>query len=641
MLRFTFHRLLISACALFAVAQFVCADITFENEVRPLLQNYCIECHSGPEPKGQMNFSAVETKRDAASLDEKWEAAVSLIESRDMPPDGAPQPSDAERRVIINWYEQFVKSVKARPGRFRPRRLSAVEFRNTLRGLFGFDLEVNVIEAEQTDSEKSLVLKLMPTDPPGASGFTNDTHTNPLTTVTWDRQAYLVETALEELFLPEHRRHLARLVGPIDSDFTGQHAKRLLRAMLPKIRRRPVAETEFVEATKRIQSASDPIAAVCFEIKAELMSPAFLYRGLLMEGKPGQQPVDQFELAERISYFLWADMPDEELLASAAAGRLGDAEIKRQVNRMLDSPRSRSLAEDFGVQWLTLNGINDSVSNNPPFRNALRSQPVDFVDYLIREDRPLLELVDSNVTFVNPLTRKYYKADRSQFVDYEKPKGVEVEAVPNHKLILEKTPGRGGLLLMPGVLAMNRGPILRGVWTLERILGEELPEPPPDVGEVKPNRGDQNLTFRERFEQHRSNSTCAVCHDKIDPIGFAMQAWDEKGGFRRASDYGSQTKRKRNSPKQDEVVDTSGRLPSGETFDDFDGLKKILLTSRREAIVRNLVKRMMSYALCRKLKLHDRPTVDDIVRRLVEQGTWRELIHEVADSLPFRETILE
>jgi hypothetical protein len=351
------------------------------------------------------------------------------------------------------------------------------------------------------------------------------------------------------------------------------------------------------------------------------MSPSFMYRGLLIEREgTKQQPIDPFELAERLSYFLWADMPDETLTKLAAGGTLNQPKVLiEQVDRMLASPKSRSLAEDFAAQWLTLNEIAKT-SKNPPQAEALRSQPLDFMHYLFVENRPLIELIDSRTTFANPFTARYYGKDRGQMQPYRRPKGIEVEIVPNQKLTLVHTKERGGILTVPGVLAMNPGPVVRGTWILERILGEELPDPPPDVGQVAVNRRGQKLTFRQRFELHRSKPTCAICHNKIDPLGFALQRYA-------GPNY-----------KNDPTVDTSGQLPSGETFKDFAGLKKILVTSQRDRVIRNIVERALSYALCRKLELHDRPTVNRMTKELVTSGTYRDLVLQIVNSLPFRET---
>ena len=290
---------------------------------------------------------------------------------------------------------------------------------------------------------------------------------------------------------------------------------------------------------------------------------------------------------------------------------------------MIDSPRSITLATDFAHQWLTLGEVEKN-NVQVPQAEALRSQPRDFMHYLFVEDCPLIELVDSRTAFANPYTRKFYGADSQQMKRYRKASGIEQEIVPNQKISLVQTTNRGGILTMPGILAMNRGPILRGVWMLERILGERLPEPPPNVGTVPPAPPGQKLSFRQRFEQHRSKAACAVCHNKIDPLGFALERY--KG-----------------STYQDGAqVDTAGQLPSGEKFKDFPELKRILVTSQKERVIRNIVERALTYAVCRKLELYDRPAVDAMTEKLLKSnGTYRDLIFEIATSLPFRQTMVD
>ena len=163
---------------------------------------------------------------------------------------------------------------------------------------------------------------------------------------------------------------------------------------------------------------------------------------------------------------------------------------------------------------------------------------------------------------------------------------------------------------MPSILAMNRGPILRGTWILRKILGVRLGEPPADVPPVKPSPRGQRLTFRQRFEVHRENQSCARCHEKIDPLGFALDGYDANGRYLLASYH-----KRGNQPS----VDTSGKLPSGEEFMNFPELKKILLTQKKDQIVRNLVARVLSYALCRKLERGDQPIVDEISKRIVSR----------------------
>jgi hypothetical protein len=613
-------------------------------DVQPFLQKFCIKCHGGKKVKGKVDFTKMKTDADLTAAFETWATAIDLLKEGEMPPDAAKQPSAADMEVVFKWYQkQFVESVEAQPGHFRARRLSAREYRNTLRSLFGFDLEVAVIEAEQTEVEKSLVMKLMPTDPPGKSGFENDTHANPLTSMIWDQYSYLADQALDRLFSPVRRKQLLVYTGPIPpAGLTAENAERLLRSFLPRVQRRSLDPKVVGAALERVRAGANLEATLKREMKSALVSPTFIYRGLLMTGeRERQRPVDEFELAERLSYFLWGDMPDDDLLKLAGEGGLR-GKLPEQIDRMIKSTRVRNLSEDFTIQWLALDSMNQFTSRELTLAVALKTQPVEFLHYLITENRPLMELIDSQVTYANPLLAKFYRNERKQLAGYRKAKGIEKEIVPHTRIRLENTKGRGGLLTMPGILAMNRGPVQRGTWMLERILGVHLPEPPPDVGQVEPNRNGEKLSFRQRFERHRSNPTCAVCHNKIDPLGFALQRYTDDGSYRGADNFTESKKKNKGTDYGSGEIDTSGRLPGGETFNDFPELKRLLLSSQREDIIRNIVKQMLAYALCRKLEIFDQPTVEQIVKRLNERnGTWRDLIHEIVDSLPFQETVVK
>ncbi len=623
----------------------------YDSTIKPLLRRYCVKCHGvGEEINGDVDFTKIKTQAEVDARFDVWETAIELVTDGSMPPEDEPQPSEEDKAVLGAWYqERFVESVQAHPGFFRPRRLSAYEYRNTLHTLFGFDLEVAIIEAEQTIVEKSLVMKLLPTDPPGPSGFKNDTSGNPLTPVIWNQYSYLIDNALAKLFSSQHRDALEAYTDKIEGEHvTAAQTVQMLRTFARRAYRRPVEDASLARSLAAVEGRTGEQleATLRAELKTILMSPAFLYRGLLMRvRRDAQQPVDEFELAERLSYFLWGDTPDEELMHCAGAGRLSDPAVYRaQIDRMLASPKSRNLAEDMGGQWFSLGEIAN-VSNNPPVAVALNSQPIDFLNYLFTAGRPLVELIDSQTTFVNPHTASFYPRDRQQMTRYQKQRGIEVEIVPNQRITLQHTPERGGLLTMPGVLAMNKGPVLRGTWILERILGAQLPDPPANVGQVPNNKRGEQLTFRQRFELHRTNATCAACHDRIDPLGFALQEYDAGGRFiKSAGDDRKKRKAKRKNRDTFETdpsrVDASGRLPSGETFDDFQGLKRILVTTQRERVIRTIVRRTMSYALCRKLELYDQPTVEAIVKELHENdGTFHDLIHKVANSLPFTQAV--
>ena len=635
----------VTACLMALGASRMSAEVAFEEDIRPILEASCLKCHGGETVKGRVDFTAIRTGADADARFELWETVVEVVEAGEMPPEDHPQLTPEAKKKIAEWYDLRLSApVESRPGVFKPRRLSGPEYRNSLRSLFGFDLEVVVAEAQQTVAgEQSLVLKLLPKDPPGDSGFVNDTHGAPLSSALWEQYAFLTEAALEKLFAPKQQAVLKGLIGgefPDEwnlEDFSEKQAESLVRYFLPRAFRRHVPDSRLEEALEAIRghSGRSLVAILKFELKAVLLSPEFLYRGMLMPvNAGGRQPVDSYELAERLSYFLWEDRPDDELMLLAQNGELSSSEALRdQVERMLKSPSARSLSESFGVQWLGIANL-DALITNPIAHHSLRTQPVLFLNYLFTENRPVMELIDSKTTFINTGVSGFYGEDRGRMKLHPTPKGIERQTTPFERFTLEKASWRGGILTMPGILTMNRGPIQRGTWLLRRVLGERLGEPPADIPPIKPAPRGEKLTFRERFERHRSDVSCARCHEKIDPIGFSLDGYDTNGRFiKRDGKKGSAS---------GSVIDTSGKLPSGETFTDYAGLKTIFMNSQRGRIVRNAVERTLSYALCRKMTRNDYPVIDQITEKIVEHnGTWKDLFTEIVMSSSFRETIIE
>lgn len=648
---FRFSSLAISASvALIGGAISALAAEEYEITIEPFLQEYCIKCHGGEKIKGDVDFTLIDSAEAVDANHELWEMAADLLEFDEMPPeDEDHRPTRAESQTVLDWHQRRVANVQARPAPFKLRRLSTTEYRNTLRTLLGFDLETTIMAAEQTETEPSLVLKLLPTDPPGRSGYINDTHSTPLSAHVWEQYAYLADRALAELFSSKRRDGLAHLIGePIAPQLGATRlnaiqAETLLRRFTAKAFRRPESNTTISVNAARLKDLTGDslVAALKSQLKAILVSPAFLYRGTLVEGEEKtQQRVDPFELAERLSYFLWEDMPDEGLLNAARNGSLqSDEGLARQIDRMLASQKAISLSESFGYQWFLLADV-DNARDDVTNRKALRSQAIDFLDYLFTEDRPVVELIDSKVAFASYLTASFYPKDREQLDRYQKPKGIERIWVPNQRIELRHdTERHSGILTTPGILAMNRGPILRGTWMLRRILGEHLGDPPPDVPPIEASAPHEDLTFRERFELHRSDPTCARCHDKIDPLGFAMQLYDDTGAYKLAANYRAPRKPREHEDPADSI-DTSGRFPSGESFQSYDELRAILLGPKRGDVIRNAVEQTLSYALCRKLEAYDRPTVDSIATIIDESnGTWRDLFILIAQSLPFQETV--
>ncbi|MEO0416911.1 MAG: DUF1592 domain-containing protein, partial [Verrucomicrobiota bacterium] len=377
---------------------------SFESAVKPFLDKHCVACHSGDKVKGEVDFSTFQTMTDAQRDPELWEVVAAVIEDEEMPPSKEPQPSEAERDAILQWIdERFFGQIESLPSVFRTRRLSGPEYRHTLRSLFGFDLEVEVIEAEQTVTERSLVLKLLPTDPPGESGFVNDTHRARLSTTIWDQYVYLTDTALQKLFKQNNLPTTSKDAKEFLRDFTTRAFRRDQSDENMKPRWRGLTDKSGTALTNALKE----------EMRVVLLSPSFLYRGMLVRPThPEQIPqkLDSYELAERLSYFLWEDMPDTELFEWARDGDHDSDAIEQQVKRMLASTRSRSLASSFGSQWLLLDQI-ESPRKDPVYTHALRNQPIEFFHYLITEDRPITDLIQSEVTFFNANIGNYYGND--------------------------------------------------------------------------------------------------------------------------------------------------------------------------------------------------------------------------------------
>jgi cytochrome c553 len=410
-------------------------------------------------------------------------------------------------------------------------------------------------------------------------------------------------------------------------------ARRVLARILPKAFRRPVdaADVEkFLALYDRGAKRGEPFEEnVKLALKAMLVSPRFLFKVEEPDPQPGIRPLGQYEMASRLSYFLWSSMPDEELLQLAAAGRLQDPQVLRaQVDRMLDDPRSRVFAGGFMGQWLGTQEIGGrSVPlltelqhfYTPEVAADLREQPEIFFHHIITENRSLLDLLNGNYTFLTRRLARYYEVEDK----------VQLGDAPGFQKVNWPDDRRAGVLGFASVLAMTShykqaSPVLRGAWVLETLLGTPVPPPPPDVpplDEVK--KVAKNLTMRQMLAKHRESQTCAACHNLMDPIGLGLENFDWMGRWRDKETDGT-------------PVDASGALPSGETFNGPVELRAVLL-KQKESFVRQVVSKTLGYALGRGMQDSDQCTVQRLMDSLEKDGyRARGLIRDIVLSTPFR-----
>lgn len=355
------------------------------------------------------------------------------------------------------------------------------------------------------------------------------------------------------------------------------------------------------------------------------VAPSFLFR---IESAPkGKEPgpVNDYELATRLSYFLWASAPDDELRALAAAGKLRDPQtLAAQARRMTKDAKARALAVEFGTQWLHVRAFDEHNEKNeklfptftPELRKAMNEESVLFFLDLFQSDRPVTAILDSDHTYVNETLAKHYGIPNVLGTAFRK-----VDGIKKH--------GRGGILGLGSVQAKQSGasrtsPVLRGNWVVETLLGEKLPKPPANVPQLPEIEGADKLTVRQLVERHAKDQACAVCHVRIDPFGFALEKYDPIGRLRE-KDLGGL------------AIDAKSKLKDGTEFDGIDGLRTYLLTKKKDVIVRLFCQRLLGYALGRSTTLSDTALIDEMVSALNKnEGKVSAAVEVIVASKQFR-----
>jgi len=588
---------------------------------------YCAECHGGAKPKGGVDLAPFAADADFLRDPDLLFGLRAMLEGGEMPPaEAEKQPSAAERAAAVAAAAELLAQADAAaagdPGEVVLRRLNRSQFRNTVRDLFGV----------AHDPARDL-----PEDPT-ADGF--DSMGGGLWVSPLLAEKYLdaVDTTLDAVFADAAAR--ARLLAPGVGEQEGgageqtgadsaAAARAVLAAFLPRAFRRPATTSEIDERLALWSEArargADFSAALRPALAAALLSPHFLFRVERdLPAPEGQRArlLDGWEIASRLSYLLWSTMPDAELFAAAADGRLLTPEGRaQQARRMLADPRIRALADDFFAQWLGFRGVLDlavDIRKYPDFygkdlRQPFYEEAALHCEALAREDRSILLLLDAPTSFLNDRLASHYGVP-----------GVEGGAMREVAL---PDRNRGGAPAWGASLTitsypLRTSPVLRGRWVLESLLADPPKPPPPEAGKLpEDDKVDDGQTPRARLERHRADPACAGCHAAMDPLGFALENYDGIGKWREADAGGP--------------VDARGLLPDGTELAGMTGLKDALL-ARKHAFARAAADRLFVYAVGRASAYADRALLDRLAADcLAQDGRFSALLLGIVESPPF------
>lgn len=595
-----------------------CEDVDSPNHfvanVLPFLQTHCVACHAGEDAEGGVDLERFHDSANVQSDYELWEKIVRLVNEHQMPPADEPQPTTDEVIAISSAIEtelaSFDCSADMHPGRVTIRRLNKAEYNNTIRDLLGLDLRL-------ADD--------FPSDDVG-NGFDNIADVLTIPPVLMEKYLAAAVTAAEALYDDEAARRRVFPHQPANKDQRVEMARKNVREFATRAFRRPITSDEENRLFEIMRAAfqQDASEAEIFETvtAAVLSSPHFLFRVEMDADKvdaDGIRELNDYELASRLSYFLWSSMPDERLFDLAARGELHHHEVlAAEATRMLADEKSRALVDNFAGQWLQLRDVSRLTPDPDKFpefddelRVAMRRETETFVETMIREDRSVLEFLNADFTYVNERLARHYGIEN-----------VSGDAFQRVSL----SGGRRGVLTHASILMLTSNPtrtspVKRGKWILDNMLAQSPPPPPPNVPLLE--EGAETLgSLREQMEQHRSNPSCAVCHQTMDALGFGLEKFDAVGAYRERDGRFE--------------IDASGELPGGRSFDGAAELMQILSDDRKHEFSVCLTKKLLTYALGRGLVSYDRCTINDAVASLREHDyRFSSLVRSIVTSAPF------
>jgi len=606
--------------------EFAAAAARFRDQAQPILQRYCYGCHGDGASEAGRAFDTFASDEALLADRQLWWAVLKNVRAGIMPPAGEERPNDAERRRLFEWIEFDALDIDPRnpdPGRVTLRRLNRTEYRNTIRDLTGVEFDTwDSFPADDTGYGFDNVGDVLSISP-----LLMEKYLQAAETITGAAVPDRVPRPKDTSQLTKYRRIFTAGPPPEEAEARDKYAREILASFARRAYRRPVDEPtidRLADIAKSTYQAPNQTfeAGIIGAITAVLASPRFLFRvEAAVESPDDEFPlIDEHSLASRLSYFLWSTMPDDELIGLADRGELR-ANLPATVQRMIEDERSEEFVKNFAGQWLRSRDVErfeTDLDFSHDLGRAMSRETEACFEYIMREDRGVLELIDGNYTFLNERLADHY--------------GIEgVRGRQMRRVELPEDSPRGGVLTQATLLVVTSNPqrtspVKRGLFILDNILGTPPPPAPPNVPRLEEAAAaikDHKPTIREIQEQHRADPLCHSCHARMDPLGLALENFDELGRWRER--------------EHEEPIDPSGELLTGEKFKDVRGLKKILKNERRLDFYRCLAEKLLTYALGRGLDYHDEYTVDNIVEKLDQQdGKFSVLLTGVINSAPFQ-----
>ncbi len=736
--------------------------VTFEQDVKPLMEHYCYDCHGEGSDKGDLDMDQYTSFASMIQDRETWGKIKNHLDLKLMPPLDEDQPQQQEAKLISQWIENTIfhtDSENPDPGSVVIRRLNRNEYRNTIYDLLGVEVEVETIlplddtgygfdtisdvhtvssahiekylSAAESALNKATIIGDMPWNKQtfkldeliyepkritkghfyvnGSAqlpketlqGLTKGTYileieasstpagdehaileirladrsiakftippgeSNRLCKVTLplDKKSNLTINYTNDLYDPDHpdnskrdrnlKVHMVSLTGPTDlgrpekpathralfpqrtvSQTPEMYAQEVWLNFARRAFRREVSIQEIESYNQfidpKVETEKDLEEQISLGIQAMLISPHFLYLNsdpLINEDiKNGKTLITEYALASRLSYFLWSSAPDSTLLEKAKSNQLRE-NLSAEINRMLDDPKAVRFIENFGGQWLQLRDLDVHSPNSklyPQWSKSLRLDAIKetnlFLENLINNDLSALDCLDSDYTYLNENLANFY--------DIENVEGNHFRKVT---LSPQQRKQRGGLLGQASILTLTSypdrtSPVLRGKWVLDNIIGSPTPPPPQDIPALETKKSKKkHVSLREQLEAHREKAECATCHKLLDPLGFALQNFSGIGKWRTRSNG--------------KVIDTTGKLVSGEDIQDGAELRSVLRSNKSEEFMRCLTEKLLIYSIGRGVEYYDKPAIDLIMDESRNNNhSFRTLIHSVCNSIPFQMT---